>query len=111
MPPAAVVARLARGRTPPCYPDGVTLLGRYVELHNRGVAGGGFAPLVSLFAADAVVSFEGLPIGPFVGRDAIAAAFSARPPDDALCLVDSASVEAPHGRYAWRARPLAVAGR
>ena len=36
----------------------------------------------SLFAPDGVLRFEGVPVGPFVGRAAIAAAYDERPPDD-----------------------------
>lgn len=34
------------------------------------------------------MSFEGVPAGPFRGRDDIAAAYRARPPDDQLVLLE-----------------------
>lgn len=59
-------------------------LGAYLEHHvatfNTAVESGDFDPLVALFAADAELSFEGVPVGPFRGRKAIAAACAAQPP-------------------------------
>ena len=56
----------------------------HAERFNAAVESGDFGPLVELFADDAVLEFVGVPAGPFVGRDAIAAAYAAQPPDDAL---------------------------
>ncbi len=43
---------------------------------------GEWEPLGELFADDAVLEFEGAGLGPFAGREAIVAAYRARPPDD-----------------------------
>ena len=79
-------------------------LARHERTFNEAVESGDFAPLVDLFAEDALLEFVGVPAGPFVGRDAIAAAYAAQPPDDALDVVsveqesDGAFTE----RFAWR---------
>ena len=62
-------------------------LARHVSTFNAAVASGDFEPLVALFAEDASLEFVGVPAGPFVGRDAIAAAYGSQPPDDALEVV------------------------
>ena len=64
------------------------------------------------FADDAVLEFEGVPVGPFAGRDAIAAAYSERPPDDEVRILDTEE----HGetvvaRYSWSVAPEAQAGK
>jgi steroid Delta-isomerase len=50
-------------------------LDAHCERFNRGVESGDFSDMVSYFADDAVLEFEGVPAGPFVGRDAIAEAY------------------------------------
>jgi len=56
----------------------------YVERFNEGVRTGDFAGLVELYAEDGELAFEGVPVGPFRGRAAIAEAYRDRPPDDEL---------------------------
>jgi hypothetical protein len=67
--------------------------------------------MVDGFAEDAEMEFRGIPVGPFSGRDAIAAAYRAQPPDDELRVLDerqrAGRVEA---RYAWLAEPDVAAG-
>ncbi len=62
------------------------LLRRYVEEHNAVVREGSSKGLVSVFDEDAEMCFEGISVGPFTGRDAIAAAILARPPSDELTI-------------------------
>jgi steroid Delta-isomerase len=57
---------------------------RHVRLFNEGVESGDFAPMLEQFAADAELVFVGVPVGPFVGREAIAAAYRDQPPDDVI---------------------------
>ena len=80
-----------------------SFLEEHVRRFNEAVASGDFDPLVELFADDAELHFVGVPAGPFVGRDAIAAAYREQPPDDQLDVL-SASEE--NGvvveRFAWR---------
>jgi ketosteroid isomerase-like protein len=63
-------------------------LERHVETFNAAVRSGDFAPLVALFAEDATLEFAGVPVGPFHGRDAIAAAYAAQPPTDTMTVLD-----------------------
>ena len=68
--------------------------------------------MLEQFAAGARMSFEGVPVGPFEGRDAIAAAYRDQPPDDEIEVLDAE--ERGDGlvvaRYAWAAEPGVAAG-
>jgi hypothetical protein len=59
----------------------------HVRRFNEGVRTGDFAPMLAAFASDAELVFEGVPVGPFRGRDAIADAYAQRPPDDTVELL------------------------
>jgi steroid Delta-isomerase len=83
----------------------LTLLKQHVERFNEGVRTGDFGPMVAAFSPDAELVFEGIPLGPFAGREAIAAAYRERPPDDEIVLLDG------DGTYAWAREPDAPAGR
>ena len=61
--------------------------------------------MAASFAEDAEVVFEGIPVGPFRGRDEIAAAYAAQPPGDEIVLLDG------DGTYAWAKEPEVPAGR
>jgi RimJ/RimL family protein N-acetyltransferase len=91
---------------------GTDLLYEYVARHNLGVRHGDWEALGESFADDAVLEFEGVPIGPFAGRDAIVAAYAERPPDDEVRVVEAldngGTVVA---AYAWAAEPEAPGGR
>ena len=91
---------------------GLALLAEHVERFNQGVRSGDFGPMLEGFTDDAELVFEGIPVGPFRGREAIAAAYRAQPPDDEIDLLDSQ--EAGDRRlvatYAWRRRPGVPAG-
>ena len=63
------------------------LLERHVELFNAAVSSGNYGPFLATFAEDAVMRFDGLPIGPFVGRNAIAEAYATQPPSDTMALI------------------------
>ena len=64
------------------------ILERHVRTFNAAVESGDFAPLVDLFAPDARLEFVGVPVGPFDGREAIAAAYAAQPPTDTMTILD-----------------------
>jgi steroid Delta-isomerase len=87
------------------------LLEDHVERFNAGVRSGDFTRMLESFAPDATMAFEGVPVGPFVGRDAIAQAYRERPPDDLLDVLDSrregSTIVA---GYAWRREPDRRAG-
>ncbi len=61
---------------------------RHAELFNRSVREEDFTALVDTFAPTAVMRFVGIPAGPYVGRDAIARAYTETPPDDTMSIVD-----------------------
>jgi steroid Delta-isomerase len=60
------------------------------------------------FADDAQMEFVGVPVGPFLGRDAIEEAYRAQPPDDELVVLDDRGDGT--ARYAWAKRPDRAAG-
>ena len=84
----------------------------HVERFNEGIRTGDFAAMLAAFADDAELVFEGVPVGPFAGRDAIEEAYRTRPPDDEVRLLGPARVEgdALVSDYAW-AREGTRAGR
>jgi len=85
--------------------DPVALLHAHVGRFNEAVGSGDFAEMVSGFAPDAEMVFEGVPVGPFVGREAIGEAYARQPPGDEVRLLgvprlDGGTVESD---YAWAA--------
>jgi hypothetical protein len=81
---------------------GEELLFEQVARFNAGVRTGDFGPLVELFADDAILEFRGVPVGPFHGREAIAAAYAAQPPDDEIEVLEVEENDAElRARYAW----------
>jgi steroid Delta-isomerase len=80
----------------------VSLLDEHVRRFNAGVRSGDFAPMVEAFAEDAELQFEGVPVGPFIGRDAIAAAYRDQPPDDEVEILGAEDRDGVVvARYAW----------
>jgi steroid Delta-isomerase len=55
---------------------------RYIASHNAAVRGGDWREFADWFTDDAEVRFEGVPVGPFRGRDTIRRAYEEHPPDD-----------------------------
>jgi hypothetical protein len=64
----------------------------HVARFNAAVSSGDWDQFVAPFAEDAVLEFVNVPVGPYLGRDAIAAAYRKNPPDDTLAVrsVDTA---------------------
>ena len=89
----------------------VQLLNQHVDRFNRAVRSGEWDEMTAYFADDAELRFEGIPVGPFDGRDAITQAYREQPPDDEVLLFDGEQVgdEAIAG-YAWAADPDRRAG-
>jgi len=79
------------------------MLEEHVRRFNEGVRSGDFGPMLAGFAPDAEMIFEGVPVGPFAGREAIAAAYAERPPDDEIALLGEprAEGETIESDYAW----------
>ena len=93
-------------------PGGVRLLHDHVIRFNEAVRTGEWKPMLELFGDDAELEFEGVPAGPFRGRDTIAAAYAAQPPDDeVMTLRVEPGGEQVTALYAWRKEPGAAAGR
>ena len=89
----------------------VQLLNQHVDRFNRAVRTGEWEELTSHFADDAELRFEGVPVGPFEGRETIAEAYRAQPPDDEVLLLDTSQVgDETIAGYAWAAEPERRAG-
>jgi steroid delta-isomerase len=72
---------------------------------------GDWEPMLAGFDDDAEMEFRGVPVGPFHGRDAIAEAYRAQPPDDELRVLEHRELEGrAEARYAWLAEPDVAAG-
>lgn len=65
----------------------------HVEAFDAAVRSGDWDGFAARFADDAVLVFVGPPVGPFLGRDAIAAAYAAQPPDDTISIAGAVTVE------------------
>jgi steroid Delta-isomerase len=91
--------------------DRPQLLREHVERFNAGVRGGDFGPMLAAFDDEAELVFEGVPVGPFRGRAAIAEAYRTQPPDDEVLLLDlrEEAAEVVAG-YAWSSHPGVRAG-
>ena len=87
------------------------MLDEHVERFNAGVRNGDFTPMLERFTEDAELVFEGVPVGPFVGRESIAAAYRAQPPDDQVRVLDTREDgdEVVAG-YAWLQKSAVRAG-
>jgi hypothetical protein len=82
---------------------GSELLRAHVRAFNDGVRTGEWEPMLGRFDDDAELTFENVPTGPFVGIDAIRAAYREQPPDDEIGLL---GVQEPDERtavaaFAW----------
>ena len=74
----------------------------HVAAFNTAVGSGDWREFSARFANDPQLDFVTVPAGPFAGRDAIAAAYVATPPDDTMVVrsVDSGDVSDVVG-FAW----------
>ena len=74
------------------------------EAFNAAFRSGDWAPFVATFADDAVMRIEGVPVGPYVGRPAIGAAYATRPPTDTMTVQHAESIgDTDVVRFAWDA--------
>lgn len=93
-------------------PDAIALFHDYVMVHNECVRTGDWEPLADWFTEEAKLVFEGVPVGPFEGREAIVAAYRVQPPDDEVVIF---ALEEDDGRlvacYGWLREPGKEAGR
>lgn len=78
------------------------LVEAHVAAFNAAVRSGSYDAFVAGLAPDAVMTFAGVPVGPFVGRDAILEAYRDQPPNDMLTVVSvSPSSSGAVVRFAW----------
>lgn len=85
----------------------------YVERFNASVTAGDFTPLVESLADEAVMAFEGVNIGPYKGKSAIAEAYRQSPPDDTIEVIEVRQTD-PVGavvEYAWHSDPARKPGQ
>ena len=88
------------------------LLARHVQLFNEAVRTGEFGSMLDQFTEDAELEFQGVPVGPFRGKEAIAAAYATNPPDDEVDVLSSEEADGEIvARYAWRADGGRPSGR
>ena len=68
--------------------------------------------MLEQFSENAELAFEGVPVGPFRGKPAIAQAYAEQPPDDEIVILrtNEAGDDFVVADYAWKAAPAARAG-
>ncbi len=87
------------------------LLHEHVERFNAGVRSGDWGAMLEGFDDAAEMEFRGIPVGPFVGKDAIAAAYREQRPDDEMRVLEEREADGRvEARYAWLAEPDVAAG-
>jgi steroid delta-isomerase len=87
------------------------VLARHVERFNDGVRSGDFGPMVEGFGDESELIFEGIPVGPFRGREAVAQAYRDQPPDDIIAVRDAqVSGDEVTAVYGWERDGYARAG-
>jgi steroid delta-isomerase len=89
-----------------------SLVEQHVHAFNEGVRSGDFVPMLDGFTDDAVLTFKGITLGPFEGKEAIAAAYRAQAPDDEIELLGVHEAgDRIQADYAWRHHPTQRAGQ
>jgi steroid Delta-isomerase len=68
--------------------------------------------MLEQFTEDAELAFEGVPLGPFRGKPAIARAYADQPPDDEIVILRTreSGDDFIVADYAWCAEPASRAG-
>jgi steroid Delta-isomerase len=75
---------------------------KHVAAFNDSVRSGAWADFAGRFTPDATMRFVGIPVGPFAGREAIAAGYASQPPSDTLSVTRSVSSgDVDELRFAW----------
>jgi steroid Delta-isomerase len=64
---------------------------RHIAAFNDSVRSGDWRGFADRFTRDAIMRFTGMPVGPFAGREAIAAGYATRPPSDTLTVTRGVS--------------------
>lgn len=91
----------------------VEILRHHVARFNLGARTRNFSTMMEFFAPDAELYFEGIPVGPFSGKEAISRAYAERPPDDEI-VAFAYGAGSDQGlaicEYSWSKYPGAKAG-
>jgi RimJ/RimL family protein N-acetyltransferase len=76
---------------------------RHCERFNEAQRTGDWTRFVASFAEDARMAFTNVPVGPFVGRAAILAAYREQPPTDTMTLqaVEPVDADTALARFRW----------
>jgi steroid delta-isomerase len=89
----------------------IQLLNQHIDRFNRAVRSGEWDEMTAHFTDDAELAFEGVPAGPFHGRETITAAYRDQPPDDEVRILDADQVgDEVIAGYAWAEDPERRAG-
>ena len=73
-------------------------------MFNAAVRAHDWTAFLATFAPDAVMRFEGVPVGPYTGRDQIARAYAEQPPSDTMtCRSAARAGEHDTIRFSWDA--------
>jgi steroid Delta-isomerase len=74
----------------------------HIDRFNAAVSSGDWSAVLATLHPEAVMTFEGVPVGPFAGRDAIAEAYAENPPSDTMRALDVRSAgTADIVRFEW----------
>jgi len=76
----------------------------HFRLFNEAVRSHDWSAFLATFTPDAVMRFDGVPAGPYVGLDQIARGYAERPPSDTMsCVSDAREGDRDAVRFAWDA--------
>lgn len=82
----------------------MTRVDDHVVRFNRAVRTGDWAGFTDSLTEDARLVFDGVPVGPFDGRDAILRAYREQPPDDTITVRSVATAgDTDRVRFGWDA--------
>jgi hypothetical protein len=75
------------------------------RLFNEAVQAEDFTEFIKTIHPDAVMSFDGVPVGPYKGREAIAEAYATRPPNDTMSIwsIEEVDPDTADVRFDWDA--------
>jgi hypothetical protein len=78
---------------------------RHVHRFNESVRTGDWGAFAARFTQDAAMRFTNVPLGPYLGRAAIAHAYAEQPPDDTMTIrgIDEDGPDAARVTFHWDA--------
>ena len=76
----------------------------HFRLFNEAIRSRDWAAFLATFTPDAVMRFDGVPAGPYLGLDQITRAYAERPPSDMMrCVSDARDGDHDVVRFGWDA--------